>query len=373
MRIAISCHPTQGGSGVVATELAAALARRGHEMHLVACEEPFRFDPASGVQFHKVNIPDYPLFRHPPHDLSLANKLARITKELDLDIIHAHYAVPHAVTALLAKQIVQPHPVRIVTTLHGTDITLVGSHSDFYDLIRHAMNRSDAVTAVSAWLACETQRRFCLDEQPTVIPNFVDIERFFPGDRTGHPGPGEELTLVHASNLRPVKRITHIIRVFHRVQKAVPARLVVLGDGPEKGMAIELAAELGLSDRVRFNGLHREMADILRSSHLYMLLSDYESFGLSALEAMACGTPCAVSNAGGLPEVMTHEETGLLCPVRDEPAAIRLISRLLEDPERWSRMSARAAEAARENFAVEKVVPMYEELYQKAMDKKESR
>ncbi|MBU0755265.1 MAG: N-acetyl-alpha-D-glucosaminyl L-malate synthase BshA [Planctomycetes bacterium] len=371
MRIALSCHPSQGGSGVVGTELAAGLARRGHEVHLVAYEQPFRYKKDQGVIFHKVNIPDYPLFRHPPVDLSLANKLAQLTREYDLDIIHAHYAVPHAVTALLAKQIVQPHPVRIVTTLHGTDITLVGSHSDFYDLIRHAMNRSDAVTAVSEWLAQETQERFCLDERPEVIPNFIDCARFHPQGRIAFPGKGEEFILVHASNLRPVKRITQTIRVFHRVQKAIPARLFVLGDGPEKGTAAELAAELGISDRVIFDGIRKNMARILRAAHLYFLLSDYESFGLSALEAMACGTPCAASNRGGLPEVINHQDTSLLCPVRAEPATIRLIVNLLSDRDRWAKMSARAAAVACDRFSLNRIVPLYEALYKKAIEKKE--
>jgi len=369
MRIAISCHPTQGGSGVVATELAAALAKRGHEVHLVASEMPFRLCESWGVRFHKVNIPEYPLFTHPPHDLSLANKLAQVTRECGIQIIHAHYAVPHAVTALLAKQIVHPRPLGIVTTLHGTDITLVGSHRDFYDLIRHAMNRSDAVTAVSDWLAKETQKRFCLDETPEVIPNFIDTARFHPSGRSPHPGPGKELLLVHASNMRPVKRITHTIRMFGRVARSTPVRLVVLGDGPERGMAMELASELGLGERVQFNGIRKDMAGVLRSAHLYLLLSEYESFGLSALEAMACGTPAAVSRAGGLPELMEHGDTGLLCPLRDEPETARLIHRLLSNPERWEEMSKRAARRAREVFSIEEIVPRYEALYRCVMEK----
>jgi N-acetyl-alpha-D-glucosaminyl L-malate synthase BshA len=366
MKIAVSCHPTQGGSGVVATELATALAHRGHEVHLLASTRPFRLEEDSGVRFHRVNVPDYPLFQYPPYDLSLANKLAQITKEFDLDIIHAHYAVPHAVTAHLARQIVQPHPVKVVTTLHGTDITLVGSHSDFYDLTRYAIQRSDAVTAVSSWLSDQTTERFCLDEAPVVIPNFIDTERFHPEGRAGYPAPGMELTLVHASNLRPVKRISHIIRIFQRVQKEVPSKLVILGDGPEKGLAVELAAELGMSDRIRFNGIRKEMPEILRTSHLYLLLSDYESFGLSALEAMACGTPCAVSDSGGLPEVIRNGESGVLCPVRDEPATVRLIVRMLKDPGRWETISRKSACEAGQRFSIDNVVPLYEELYEKA-------
>ena len=369
MKIAITCHPTQGGSGVVATELATALSRRGNEVHLLASSQPFRLEPDSGVFFHKVNVPSYPLFQYPPYDLSLANKLSQIIKEYNVDIIHAHYAVPHAVTALMAKQIVQPHPVKVVTTLHGTDITLVGSHSDFFDLTRHAIKSSDAITAVSSWLSQQTTERFSLNVRPEVIPNFIDTSRFHPKGRVLFPKAGDELTLVHASNLRPVKRISHIIRIFERVQKEVQARLIILGDGPDKGMAVELAAELGLSDRIHFNGIQKGMAGLLRSAHLYLLLSDYESFGLSALEAMACGTPCAVSAAGGLPEVITHGESGLLCPVRDEPATTRLIVKLLQDPKRWAEMSRQAYQEAKEKFSVENIVPLYEALYARAKER----
>lgn len=369
MKIVISCHPTQGGSGVVATELAAALAKRGHEAHLVSWKRPFRYTEESGVIFHKVNVPDYPLFKHPPHDLSLANKLAQVCWEYNVDVIHAHYAVPHAVTALLAKQIVQPHQVRIVTTLHGTDITFVGSHSDFYDLTRHAIGKSDAVTTVSNWLRQETRTRFRLEKAPEVIPNFIDTERFHPENRLPHPGEGGELTFVHASNMRPVKRITHIIRVFNEVQKQVPAKLVLLGDGPDRGVARELVAGLGLCDRVKFNGIHKEPAEFLRNAHLFFLLSDYESFGLSALEAMACGTPSAVSAAGGLPEVVSHNETGLLCPVCPcgEAEAAKMIIDLVKDPARWNAVSECAAATVSERFAQEKIVAQYEALYERVI------
>jgi N-acetyl-alpha-D-glucosaminyl L-malate synthase BshA len=372
MKIAISCHASQGGSGVVATELAQALAERGHEVHIVACTRPFRYDEASGVRFHKVNIPHYPLFRFPPHDLSLANKLAQVTKEHGLDIIHSHYAVPHAVTGLLAKQIVAPeHRVKIVTTLHGTDITLVGSHSDFYDLVRHAILRSDGVTAVSSWLSHETSKRFSLARRPDVIPNFVDTSRFHPEGHVPHPGPEGEFILVHASNLRPVKRIAHIIRVFQQVQEALPARLVVLGDGPDKGMAMELAAELQLSERISFDGISREMPRVLRNAHLYLLLSDYESFGLSALEAMACGTPAAVSYSGGLPEVVAGGKGGILCPVNDVNYAARKIIELLADPEKWRAASEAAAAVARERFNANILIPQYEALYARALERLE--
>jgi N-acetyl-alpha-D-glucosaminyl L-malate synthase BshA len=258
-----------------------------------------------------------------------------------------------------------------VTTLHGTDITLVGSHSDFYDLIRHAILASDAVTAVSKWLSEETATRFLLDEAPSVVPNFVDLKRFHPEGRAPHPGPEAEFTLVHASNLRPVKRIAHIIRVFQGVQSRIPARLVVQGDGPEKGMAQELVAQLGLNDRVHFDGISTDMTTVLRSAHMYLLLSDYESFGLSALEAMACGTPVAVSAAGGLLEVVEHNRTGLLCPAESTDFIARQIVDLLSDPDKWKAMGAAAAQAVRERFTVDAVMPRYEGLYKKVIEKEE--
>lgn len=364
MKIALSCHPTQGGSGVVATEIAEALARRGHEVHLVTWSRPFRLRTDSPVQFHQVNVPDYPLFQYPPLYLTLANKLAGVAKDYHIDVIHAHYAVPHSVTALLARDIIQPRQVRVVTTLHGTDITLVGSHKDFFDLIRYAMICSDGLTAVSKWLCQETMRRFALPLGPRHIPNFIDPKRFSPANRRGYPTGSEEFHLVHASNLRPVKRVTDIIRVFHLVQKELPARLTIWGDGPEKGMAQELVAELGIGERVCFAGISAAMPEALRGAHLCLLLSDYESFGLSALEAMACGTPVMASAAGGLPEVVADGEAGSLCPVGDIYCTSKRIIDLLRDRTSWEQMSAGAARIAREKFSVDPVISQYETLYQ---------
>jgi N-acetyl-alpha-D-glucosaminyl L-malate synthase BshA len=368
MRIAVSCHPTQGGSGIVASELASALARSGHEVHLVSAQRPFRFQEDSGVRFHEVNVLDYPLFQYPPYDLSLANRLAGITKEFGIEIIHAHYAVPHAVAALLARDVVSPHGVRVVTTLHGTDITLVGSHKDFYDLTRHAMIHSDAVTAVSWWLRDETMNRFSLPNHPEVITNFVDTARFNPEGRVEYPAAGGEFNLVHASNLRPVKRLCDIVRVFHLVQRDLPARLSILGEGPEKGNAEELVAELDLCDRVSFRGMTDDMPSVLRSAHLYLLLSDHESFGLSALEAMACGAPAAVTSEGGSKEIVT-EDTGILCPVGNVETTAREIRTLLTDEKRWKSMSAACTVRAKEKFDADVIVPQYEVLYERVLEK----
>ena len=367
MKIAISCHPTQGGSGIVATELATALARRGHQVHLAACQRPYRLTEESGVIFHLVKVPDYPLFRDPPHDLSLANKLAGITREFGIDIIHAHYAIPHAITALLARQIVSPQPVRVITTLHGTDITLVGVQPEFFDLTRHAMMESDALTAVSNWLQQQTVERFQLPEAPEVIYNFIDSNQFTPAERTGYPAGDEPFHLIHASNLRPVKRIADIVRVFQYVQAGIPARLTILGEGPQKGLAAELVAELNLCSKVTFTSTATSVPDMMRSAHMMLLLSDYESFGLSALEAMACGTPVAASNRGGLPEVIEDDRTGLLCNLCDPERIGSRIIDLLKSRSRWEAMSQAAIEAASTDFGLEQVVPHYEDLYQRIM------
>jgi L-malate glycosyltransferase len=367
MKIVFSCHPTLGGSGIVATELATALAHRGHQVHMAAVKRPYRLRSDAGVIFHKVNIPEYPLFMYPPHDLSLANKLGEIVRQFDIDIIHAHYAIPHAITALLARQIAHSQRARVVTTLHGTDITLVGSLAEFFDLTRYAMLASDGLTAVSNWLAAETVRRFELAAPPEVIHNFVDTDRFRPDGRAPYPAPGEPFHLLHASNLRPVKRVADIVRVFAGVQDQLPARLTILGEGPEKGLAQELVAELGLCEKVTFASTADDVPAVMRSAHLNLLLSDHESFGLSALEGLACGTPVAGSDSGGLPEVIAEGRTGLLCPVGEVACTVVKAVALLKNRTEWEQMSSTAAADVRERFRVERVVPRYEALYERVM------
>ena len=365
MRIAISCHPTQGGSGVVATELAMGLAGRGHEVHMVAVDRPFRLAADTPVHFHPVTVADYPLFKHPPHDLCLANKLAEVVVEQDIEILHAHYVVPHAISAILAAQSVRPHPVHVVTTLHGTDITLVGSHRDFYRICRHAMIECDGLTAVSKWLCDRTMAEFDLPAEPQVIANFVDCTRFSPGDRAGYQTPVE---LLHVSNFRPVKRIFDVVRVFDQIHRSIDARLTMVGDGPLRGMAEEQVAELGLCDRVQFIGPQADVESLYRRSHLFLLLSDYESFGLSALEAMACGTPVLGSRAGGLTEVVEHGVSGHLCTVGDIDELARCGLHILEDAERWKRMSVAAAERAQKNFCKDGMMERYEAFYHQVLE-----
>lgn len=367
MKIVISCHPTQGGSGIVATELATALAHRGHQVHLAAHARPYRLREDSGVIFHKVTIPRYPLFPYPPHDLSLANRLAGITRRFGIDIIHAHYAIPHAVTALLAREVVRPQRAHVVTTLHGTDITLVGSLEEFYDLARHAMMQSDALTTVSQWLRDETLRRFQLPNEPEVIYNFIDTARFHPEGRSVYPGASEEFHILHASNLRPVKRIADTVRVFHGIRKHLPAHLTILGEGPEKGLARELVAQLGLCGHVTFDSTADDVPAMMRSAHLVLMLSDYESFGLSALEAMACGTPVLASDSGGLPEVIDHDCTGILTPVGDVATAVARGVALLQDRARWDAMSEATAADVRQRFTLQRMLPQYEALYARVL------
>ena len=364
MKIALSCHPTQGGSGIVATELALMLARRGHEVHMISCDRPFRLGKEAPVHFHKVNIPEYPLFKFPPHDLSLVNKLVEITQNHDIDIIHAHYAVPHAVCAIFANSVVQPFPVKIIATMHGTDITLVGSHPDFYRICRHAMLNCHGITTVSQWLKQRTLKEFNLIREPAVIYNFFDSARFNLDDRITYPD-GQPFQIMHVSNFRSVKRTPDVIRVFYEIQKKVPAHLTLGGEGPELGYARELSADLGICDKVTFAGSRVNIETLLKQSHLYLLLSDYESFGLSALEAMACGTPVAVSSSGGLPEVVQDEETGLLCPAGDIQTIAGRALDLLRNKDNWEKMGRQAAEAARERFSADIIVSQYEAYYDK--------
>lgn len=368
MKIAVSCHPTTGGSGVVATELALAMAQRGHELHVVSYERPFRLTDEPNIHFHKVNVSEYPLFRYPPHDLALANVLADVAVAHQLDIIHAHYAVPHAVSAMLARAVLcdQESRVKIVTTVHGTDITLVGSHRDFYRVCRYAMLENDGTTAVSHWLAQQTQKTFDLPALPDMIPNFVDCDRFTSRGRIDYPSDGK-FTILHASNFRPVKRVFDIVRSFAEMRKQINAKLVMVGEGPDRGSAMELAGELGICGDVEFPGNTVDIQDAYRNAHLFLLLSDYESFGLSALEAMACGTPVVASRSGGLLEVIDDGVTGRLTPVGDIPAITGAAMDLLGDAQRWREASLAGKLHARKHFCKNLIVPQYEAFYERVL------
>src|SRR5256712_3450566 len=372
MRIGITCYPTYGGSGAVATELGLDLARRGHEVHFVSYASPFRLRGfAPRVTFHEVVTTDYPLFEHSPYALALAVKQHEVAQREKLEIMHVHYAIPHAATAWLAKQMLRPErDLKVVTTLHGTDITLVGQDPSYYTLTKFSIEQSDAVTAVSRYLRDETYRAFgCVDCDVRVISNFISPAEYHPprdGSCRGALAPAGHKILTHVSNFRPVKRVTDVVRVFAGVRKAMPATLVLVGDGPERDAAEQESDRLELGDDVRFLGKVDDVAELLRGSDLFLLPSETESFGLAALEAMACGVPVIASAVGGLPEVVTSEETGFLASVGAVEAAAAEATPSLSDPVRHARMRTAAATRALD-FSAERVVPEYEALYREVL------
>lgn len=371
MRIAILCYPTVGGSGIVATELAKQLARRGHEIHVVSTEVPIRLRTfVENVYFHQVDTPAYPLFKDPPTTLALANKLAQIHKRHGLDIIHAHYAVPHATAAFLAREMCGPGGPKVVTTLHGTDITLMGADPTFAEIIRFSIEASDQVTAVSNSLRKNTLELLGAQKEIQVVHNFLDLEEWrrveTPGLCKRIHACGEKI-LVHASNFRPVKRPQDVIQVFNWVRHSVPAKLLMIGEGPELAACQQLSDRLGLRDMVLYMGVQDQIVPLLSTADLFLLPSSQEAFGLAALEAMACGAPVIASTAGGLPEVVVEGQTGHLLPIGDvEGMASRAIS-LLSDPVRHGRMSQAAVERVKTHFAIERVIPQYERVYESAL------
>jgi N-acetyl-alpha-D-glucosaminyl L-malate synthase BshA len=373
LNVGIVCYASVGGSGIVATELGKALASRGHQVHFISTEAPFRLgDFQEGLFFHQVQTPTYPLFREPQYLLSLANTIVQVARESSLDIIHAHYAVPHATAAFVAAQVLASSgtapPPRVVTTLHGTDITLIGSDPSYSQIVAFSIEQSDRVTAVSDSLRESTYAELGVTRDIVVIPNFLDVSihrrRPRPELRRRFTG-GDEATklVIHVSNFRPVKRIDAVMRVFDRIRQAGPARLLLVGDGPELAQAHRTARELGISGLVHGLGAQEEIVPLLSVSDVFLLPSSQESFGLAALEAMACEVPVVASNVGGLPEVIEHGVTGFLHPenASEEMAASAIA--LLRDPELHQRIALAACRRAREHFSVERVVPMYEDCY----------
>jgi L-malate glycosyltransferase len=369
MKIGITCYPTYGGSGAVATELGLDLARRGHEVHFITYDSPFRLRGyAEGVYYHQVEtrMGRYPLFDHFPYTLALASKQHEVALREGLEILHVHYAIPHATTAFLAREMLLPeHPIKVITTLHGTDITLVGQESSFYAITKFSIERSDVVTAVSAYLRDETYRAFgCVSCDLQVIPNFVNLEEYHPspdGNRGGLAPSGHKI-ITHISNFREVKRVKDVVRVFARIRRAMPATLLMIGDGPERVDAENESRELQVSADVRFLGRLDSVASLLQESDLFLLPSQTESFGLAALEAMACGSPVVASRAGGLPEVVDDGVNGILEPVGSVEAMGRRAVELLRDQGRHQSMRSAALAKAAE-FSADRVVPMYEALY----------
>jgi N-acetyl-alpha-D-glucosaminyl L-malate synthase BshA len=372
VKIGITCYPTYGGSGVVATELGIALAARGHEVHFITYQQPFRlpvFLPR--VYLHEVDVGRYPLFQYPPYDLALAVRMHEVVINEGLDLLHVHYAIPHATSAWIAKEMLRDEgrDITVITTLHGTDITIVGQDHSFHAITKFSIEKSDRITAVSEFLRDETVRAFgCAGCEVEVIHNFVDPVVYDRGrydpllrDQLG----GGKKILMHISNFRPVKRVNDVVRIFDRVRREVPSVLVMVGDGPDRLAAEEEARALGIEHQVRFLGRIDAVAPLLAAADLFVLPSDRESFGLSALEALACGVPSLAYNAGGIREVIKDGETGALCAVGDLDAMAAFALEILTDGKRWNAMSAAAAADARARFALDDIVAKYEALYQR--------
>ena len=368
MKIGITCYPTYGGSGAVATELGMALGRRGHDVHFICYAPPFRLDRCTAnVHYHEVEVSSYPLFRYPPYDLALTSKMLEVMCAHRLDVLHVHYAIPHAISAVLARQMMPDCPIRVVTTLHGTDITIVGREAAYLRVTRFGLQQSDAVTAVSSFLAEETDRVIGADTPIRVIPNFVDPEKFAPRTndevrRTLAPRAATKV-LTHVSNFRPVKRVRDVVHVFAAVRREMDARLVLVGDGPDQPAALDLAADLGVGGDVVAFGRSENVAELLAASDLFLLPSAGESFGLAALEAQACGVPVIGTLEGGLPEVIENGVTGCLCDVGDREAMSAHAIDLLRCDERRARFGRAARERAQRLFAADDVVGRYEALY----------
>ena len=373
MNVGIVCYASVGGSGIVATELAKALAVRGHGVHVISTDPPFRLgDYQPGLWFHRVNAPAYPLFREPQYVISLATRIVQIAREFDLDVVHAHYAVPHATAAYLARQILaescgRTHVPRIITTLHGTDITLVGSDPSYAETVAFSIAQSDGVTAVSQSLKADTYRSLAVERDIAVIPNFLDCAVYRrapnPALRARHCPPGCEKLIVHMSNFRPVKRPKAVVEVFGRIAAAVPSRLLLVGEGPELGAALDAARQLGLSKCVEALGEQDQVLPLLSIADLFLLPSEQESFGLSALEAMACEVPVIASRVGGLHEVVEDGVTGFLLPPDDLDGMAARGLELLTDPALHRRFAVAGRHLVADRFCADRVVPMYEEFY----------
>lgn len=372
MNVGITSYPTVGGSGAVAAELGKQLARRGHRVHFVSHRLPFRLDDVDGnnVWFHEVEVATYSLFEYPPHDLALAAKMAEVAREHKLDLLHVHYAIPHAITGFLAQQMLGADAPRLVTTLHGTDITLVGQDRSFFEITRFGIERSDGVTAVSEFLKRMTIEEFEVGQPIEVIYNFVDLSVYGRArhvDRSAYAEPGERI-LLHISNFRPVKRVLDVVRIFERVAREVPSVLLMVGEGPERASAQALARRLGLEEKVRFLGRRDRVEETAAVADVFLLPSELESFGLAALEAMACEVPVVGSDAGGLPEVVKHAETGFLLPVGDiEGMAARAIE-ILKDEEHRRCLGLAARRRAAALFEAERVVSQYERFYESVLN-----
>lgn len=374
MKVGIVCYPTFGGSGVLATELGKAIAQKGHQVHFITYQQPVRLNGfIPNIFYHEVQVPTYPLFDYPPYEIALASTLVDVIKNNHLDLLHVHYAIPHASAAYMAKKILEGEGITIpiITTLHGTDITLVGRDKTYAPVVTFSINQSDAITAVSKNLCEETYRSFKIEKPIEVIYNFVDVERFKckPIDAFKKViAPEGERILLHASNFRRIKRVQDVVQIFYEVQKEIPSKLLFVGDGPEKVMAEELSRKLGVDSEVRFLGKQEQIEDILAIADLFLLTSEYESFGLAALEAMAAGVPVISTNAGGLSEIMIQGETGYMSNIGDIKDMSKNAIDILQNDERLSYFKEKAAQHAL-TYDINTIVPLYEKLYDRVLKK----
>lgn len=367
LKIGITCYPSVGGSGVVGTELGKLLAERGHEIHFITSGLPFRLNKVyPNIYFHEVTVNQYSVFQYPPYDLALASKMAEVAQREKLDILHVHYAIPHAICAYLAKQMIGEN-VKIVTTLHGTDITILGSDPSLNNLIRFGIEQSDVVTAVSHSLIEETYDLIRTQKEIQTVYNFIDERVYFQRDmsqlRKEYGIQEDEKVLIHISNFRKVKRVHDVVKSFALIVKQVKAKLLLVGDGPEFCTIVQLVKHLGIEDRVLFLGKQDNVAELLAMSELMLLLSEKESFGLVLLEAMACGVPCIGTRTGGIPEVIQHGETGYICEVGDTEGVAQQALLLLQDDALHSKMAQRSMQVVNEQFSSEEIVSQYEAIY----------
>jgi L-malate glycosyltransferase len=372
MKIGITCYPTYGGSGVVATELGIELAARGHEIHFISYAMPIRLSSTyERIHFHEVEVTSYPLFDHPPYTLALATKMIEVAEQVSLDLLHVHYAIPHSVSALLARLMAQPKKLPFITTLHGTDITLVGNDRSYLPITRFSIEQSDGVTSISNYLRERTIQEFEIKRPIEVIPNFVNCDLYKRcEDQTARKqwAKNSEPIMMHLSNFRPVKRITDVVEIFARVREKIPAKLVLMGDGPDRGAAEYIVRTKRLSKDVFFMGKQDRVQKKLGVADLFLLPSELESFGLAALEAMACEVPVIATNVGGLPEVVTHGVDGYLIPVRDVEAGALYALEILSRPDRGRSMGQQARVNAKAKYCANDVIPQYERYYAKVLE-----
>jgi len=371
MRIGITCYPTYGGSGVVATELGLELAARGHDIHFISYAMPVRITEATArIHFHEVEMMNYPLFDHPPYTLALATAMANVAVNESLDLLHVHYAIPHSVSAYLARAMLKPRRLPFVTTLHGTDITLVGADRSYLPITRFSIEESDGVTAISEYLRDVTLREFQVHRPVEVIPNFVNCDVFRPTEdkrcREEFAPQGEKI-LVHLSNFRPVKRVTDVVEIFALVRRQIPARLLMIGDGPDRTVAEWMAREKNVGSDVIFLGKQNQVQDLLNCADVLLLPSDIESFGLAALEGMASGVPAICSRVGGVPEVIRDGVEGFLVEARDVQTMAARALEVLTNPERQAEMSHAARDRALRQFCSKNIIPLYEDHYRRVL------